>query len=475
MEKWLKEKVQSEIIPAIADFIKIPNQSRLYDAEHSTNGLQEKACQFSIDFAEKQGLKGLSIDFIQEEGKTPALLAIVEPFAGSSGEITESLKKTILMYGHIDKQPPLTDDWSEGLGPWKPVIKDGKLYGRGGADDGYAWFSCLMLARALQEHNMPHNRLVFFFETDEESGSRDLMYYLMKYKEKIQKPALIFCLDSGTTDYDHMCLTTTLRGVVCFRLRVDVLTQGVHSGSSSGVAPSSFRILRKILDEFENADTGELPKELYVDVPHDKYAQAMTLIDVMGGEIDFKFPLLEGVEKMGNSGFQTYMNRIWRPQLSITGVKGLPDCDVAGNVLLPFTELTCSLRLPPSKKAEDAQTFIKEFFDKVKVPSNAKFTCDVYKGGSGFECPAYSEAMLKVINKAGEEAFDKPVLYYGEGGSIPFLNDIKNVFPEAQFIVTGVLGPESNAHGPDEMLHLGYLEKLVLSMAKVLRDSPGAL
>ena len=187
MEEWLRKKVKSDLLPAVANFIKIPNQSRAYDPEWATNGLQEKACQFAIDFAAAQKLKGYSLEFIQEEGKTPALLAIVEPFAGSS-EMTEDLKKTILMYGHIDKQPPLTEKWAEGLGPWNPVIRDGKLYGRGGSDDGYAWFSCIMIAKALQEHNVPHNRLVLFFETDEESGSRDQMYYLNKFKGKIGDP-----------------------------------------------------------------------------------------------------------------------------------------------------------------------------------------------------------------------------------------------------------------------------------------------
>ena len=274
--------------------------------------------------------------FIEEKGKTPALLAIVEPFAGN-GKVDESLEKTILMYGHIDKQPPLLGEWSEGLGPHTPVIRDGKLYGRGGNDDGYAWFSCVLMAKALQEHNIPHNRLVFFFETDEESGSRDLMYYLTKYKEKIGEPSLIFCLDSGTTDYEHMCLTTSLRGVICFKLRVDVLTQGLHSGSSSGIVPSSFRIMRNILNQFENSNNGDLIPELYVDIPADNYKQAKDLIDLKGGKIDFKFPMVEGLDSMGHTGFQDYINRIWKPQLSITGIDGLPPNSKAGNVLLPYT------------------------------------------------------------------------------------------------------------------------------------------
>ena len=474
MEKWLREKTKEELIPAICEFIKIPNQSRLYDPEWATNGLQEKACQFAIDFADAQKLKGYSITFIQEEGKTPALLGIVDPFAGS-GEMNENLKKTILMYGHIDKQPPLIGEWSEGLGPHTPVIRDNKLYGRGGNDDGYSWFSCVLLAKALQENNLPHNRLVFFFETDEESGSRDLIYYLNKYKEKIGTPSLIFCLDSGTTDYEHMCLTTSLRGVINFSLRVDVVHQGLHSGSSSGVVPSSYRILRNILEQFENSNNGDMPLELYVDIPADKYQQAKHLIEVKGGKIDFQFPLVDGVETMGNTGFQEYINRIWKPQLAVTGIDGLPSCSNSGNVLLPYTKINCSLRLPPTKCPEEAKKDLTAFFSKVNIPQNGKFTFEIQKGGSGFTCPSYSEGVLKVINESGGSSYGTPVLYYGEGGSIPFLNDIKNCFPGAQFIVTGVLGPKSNAHGPDEMLHLGYLEKLVVAMGKILRDVPNEL
>ena len=474
LEKTLRQMTKDDLIPAISEFIEIPNQSRLFDPEWDTNGLQEKACQLAIDFAKKQDIQNMTIDFIQEKGKTPALLAIIEPF-NAGKPVPESLNKTVLMYGHIDKQPPLHGKWSEGLGPHTPVIRDGKLYGRGGNDDGYAWFSCVLIAKALQQNKLPHNRMVLFFETDEESGSRDLMYYLEKLKDKIGKPSLIFCLDSGTTDYEHMCLTTTLRGLVVFKLRVDVLDYGVHSGSSSGVVPSSYRILGDILQQFEDSGNGDVPPEFYVDIPEDNYKQAMDLIKAKGGRIDFEFPTIDGLQTMGSSGFQDYINRIWKPQLSITGIDGLPPCSKAGSVLLPFSEVTCSMRLPPSKDAREAKRQVAEFFSKVEVPHNAKFTYDVFKAGTGFMCPRYSESVLKVINECGAQTFEKPVLYYGEGGSIPFLNDIKNTFPGAQFVVTGVLGPKSNAHGPDEMLHLGYLENLVVSIGKIMREMPEAL
>lgn len=473
MEDWLSKQVKENLIPVISDFIKIPNQSRNFDSEWETNGFQQQACEFCMNWAEKQGVKGMTQEYIKEEGKPPVVLAIIEPFAGSKETVTPELEKTIFMYGHIDKQPPLEDKWSEGLGPWKPVIKNNRLYGRGGVDDGYAFFTSVMIVRALQEFNYPHNRIVLFYETDEESGSRDLVYFLNKLKSKIGEPSVVYCLDSGCVDYDHMCLTSTLRGFVMFNLRVDVVTQAQHSGDSSGVVPGSFRILRNILDQFEDSQTGKVISDFYVDIPAEKYLQAEELLKSFGGSIDFKFPKVEGCEDMGNSGLQNYLNRIWRPMLTITGIEGIPSLEKAGNVLRPYTTVKCSLRLPPSLNETQTKEALKNFFDNVKVPHNAKVSYEFLNYGSGFECPTYQKNFLEIIKKSGQESFNKPVLFYGEGGSIPFLNDLKVMFPKAQFIVTGLIGPEANAHGPDEMLELGAYHNLTIALAKIMRDSPG--
>ena len=475
LKKWLHDAMEEKLIPAITDFIKIPNQSRSYDKDWATNGLQKKACQYAIDYAHSLDIKGIQLEYHIEEGRTPVVIGVIDPFPGKGKQVTENLKKTILMYGHIDKQPPLTEQWSEGLHPYIPVRKGNKLYGRGGADDGYAFFSCATIIKALQANDIPHNRIVLFFETDEESSSKDLMYYLKHFKQRIQTPEVIFCLDSGNLDYHHMYLTTTLRGVINFKLRIDVLKNAVHSGDAGGVVPASFRILRKILNDFENSNNGELPANLYVNIPHDKYEQATQLIEDLGGNIDFKFPFVGDTQPMSATPLKNYLGRIWRPQLAITGIDGLPSTATAGNVLLPFTQIKCSLRLPPSLDAEKARTFINEYFANVKPLYNAKFTYEIMEVGSGFVSPRFTNKFLETIKAAGEEAFGKPMLFYGEGGSIPFLNQIKNVFPESQFVVTGLLGPESNAHGPDEMLRLDYLEKLVVSIANILQNAPGSI
>ena len=460
MYDWVAEQVDKDIVPMIEDFIRIPNQSRLFDPEWNTNGLQQKACNFCIDWALKLGIKGLKLELVEDEGKTPLVLGVVD--------VPD--KPTVLMYGHIDKQPPLTEDWDEGLHPHKPVIRDGKLYGRGAADDGYAFFASMLMVRALQKHNIQHNRIVFFFETDEESGSRDLLYYLQKFKDTVKEPSLVICLDSGCCDYEHLCLTTTLRGNVVFTVKAEVTYEGVHSGDASGMIPDSYRVLNEMLSRFENPKTGRLPSEFYVNVPSDKYEQAYSMIKQFNGKVDFKFPFLQGVQPMEEDGFKQYMNRIWSPTLTYIGMQGMPSLNQAGNVLRKSTTLRMSLRIPPSLNKVKAKEQVEAFFAKQKPINNAKVTVTVDKFGQGFVAPPYSQELKKAISEASNEFFGKEAIYYGEGGSIPFINDLATLFPKSQFIVTGTLGPESNAHGPNEMLNLPYMKKLILSLTKVLAE-----
>ena len=458
--KWLNEQMDSNLIPVIEDFIRIPNQSRAFDPEWETNGLQQKACHFCMDWAKKQDVKGLTLELIEEKGRTPVVLGIIEAPTKD--------KPTVLMYGHIDKQPPLLGEWDEGLHPYEPVTRDGKLYGRAGADDGYAFFASLLMIKALQRNGVDHNRVVLYFETDEESGSKDLIYFLKQRQEQIGTPSLVICLDSGCCDYEHLCLTTTLRGVCNFSLKCSLTKEGVHSGSSSGIIPDSFRVLKELIDRFEDPKTGRLPTDLYVNVPSDKYDQAESLIKEMGGKIDFGFPFLEGVEPMEQDGFKQYMNRIWNPTLTYIGVEGIPDISQCGNVLRPHTTLKLSVRLPPTLKKEKAEEVIKKFFTENKALYNAKVECEIDGVGQGFNSPAFDKKLKALIDEAGKMSFGKESLYYGEGGSIPFINELATMYPDSQFIVTGVLGPQSNAHGPNEFLHLPFMKKLIVSLTRVL-------
>lgn len=458
IDKFVTDNFEATVVEPLKEFIRIPNQSRNYDKDYLTNGLLENACNFVMDWARKQGLENFSVEMIKDKDRTPCVLAVVDkPDA-----------PTILMYGHIDKQPPLTDKWREGLGPYLPVIEGERLYGRGGADDGYAFFACVFIAKALQKFGAQKHRFVFFFECDEESGSKDLVHYLDSNAAKIGTPEMVICLDSGTVDYEHLSLTTTLRGVVVFTVKVEVTKEGVHSGAASGIIPDTFVVARDIFDKFQCPRTGQLIPELYVNIPKDKYIQACDLITELKN-IDYKFPFLSGVKPITSDPLQQQLNRHWNPTCTLIGFDGLPRPGSCGNVMNPVTTYVFSVRLPPTLPHATAITAIKNFFENTKHPSGAKVTITDIHGGSGLNVNAYSQKTLDLLDQSARKYFNKVPLYIGEGGSIPFLNDIQNKFKSSEILVAGVLGPESNAHGPNEFIHLGYTKNLIRSFVHFFR------
>ena len=462
IEDFLNKEYKDTVIPTIEEFIKIENQSRAFDPQWETNGWNEKVCKFAVDFAKKIGVECKTLIIDEEKGKTPVVVLVAEP---------ETFESNILMYGHLDKQPPLTEEWTDGLKPYVPITRDGKLYGRGGADDGYAFFTSALILKALQKFKLLKSRVVLFFETDEESGSKDLIYFLEKNKNHVGNPDLVICLDSGCADYNHMCLTTTLRGVMNFRVKVEVLKNGVHSGMGSGIVPDSFRIGRKIIEQIEVSDNGQLLLEdFYTNIPDDKYKEACDLVKSVGGKVDFQFPFLDGVHPTVEDGLKQYLNRNWMPQLTLIAMDGVPNVKNAGNVLRPFTTFGFSMRLPPNLPKEKAEGTLNDFFAKKLVrPYNAKVTHEIVGLGQGFNAPTIDPNLNALIQEACQKSYGKPCLFYGEGGSIPFINELNAKFPKSQFIVTGVLGPLSNAHGPNEFLHLAYLNKLLLTLTHILK------
>ncbi len=458
MLKYLETELKENVIPNLMEFIKIENVSRIFDKNWETNGMQMKALNFMLDWYKKQKLENSSVHVLQEKGRTPCLLIVVE---------NKSSNKNVLMYGHIDKQPPLTEKWRDGLGPYTPVIENGKLYGRGGADDGYAFFTSVLILKALQKFKLKHDRTVLYFETDEESGSKDLIYFLEKNMKLVGKPDLVVCLDSGTYDYKHFCVTTTLRGCVIANLKVSVIREGIHSGLGSGIVPDNFRVIRHLLSEFEDVKTGKIPS-LEVDIPEDKYQQAYNFVKEFNGEYNFSYPFLDGVQKMEKNGFRNYLGKCWMPTLTITGINDIPTCENGGNVLRPSTTVKLSIRLPPTLNGDKAIEILNNHFMNTKPLYNAKVELTDINAGTGFNCKTFDEKLIKIMENSAKKHFGDNMLYYGEGGSIPFINDLAVFFPKAQFIITGVLGPDSNAHGPNEFIHLSYLEKLTKSMTEIL-------
>ena len=447
------------IIPALTDYLRIPNQSPAYDPDWNRNGHMDRAVELVVDWVRAQNVPGLSLDVVRLDGRTPLVFI----------EVPGQTQETVLLYGHLDKQPPM-HGWNEGLGPWTPVISDGKLYGRGGADDGYAGFASLTAIQALQDQGLPHARCVIIIEADEESGSDDLPYYITALKDRIGSPSLVICLDSGCGNYDQLWVTNSLRGLVTGTLSVSTLTEGVHSGAASGVVPSSFRVLRQVLSRLEDERTGEiLPPELYADIPAERLGQAEAAAGVLGSSVSAMFPFQVGAAPVTGENDALLLNRTWRPQLEITGAAGLPSLDQAGNVLRPLTAVQLSLRLPPTVDPDRAMACVKALLEK-DPPYGATVRFEPSLGASGWNAPALVPWLEQSLKRASQEFFGREACYMGEGGTIPFMGMLGEQFPQAQFMITGVLGPHSNAHGPNEFLELSTGVKLTCCVARVLAD-----
>ena len=449
----------SSIIPTLNEYLTIPNQSPAYDTNWHSNGYMDQAVELIVKWLQAQEVSGLTLEVIRLVGRTPLLFI----------EIPGDSAETVLLYGHLDKQPPM-EGWNEGLGPWQPVSKNGRLYGRGGADDGYAAFASLTAIKALKLQGVPCARCVIVIEACEESGSGDLPYYIDALKERIGTPSLVICLDSGCGNYDQLWITSSLRGLATGTLTVSTLTEGVHSGAASGIVPSTFRILRQLLSRLEDEKSGEIvPRELYVEIPNERLRQVAATAQVLGATVYSEYPFQSGTIPVTREIGQALCNRTWRPQLEITGAAGLPPLDNAGNVLRPVTAAKVSLRLPPTADAKAATALLQQLFEK-DPPYGAKVTFASEQCASGWNAPALEPWLEESLKRASLEFFGKEACYMGEGGTIPFMAMLGEKFPRAQFMITGVLGPQSNAHGPNEFLDLATGMRLTCCVARVLVD-----
>lgn len=445
------------IVPTITEYIKIPNKSPAFDPDWEANGYMEEAMQLTLKWLEAHPLKGAKIHVGRLPGRTPLLLI----------DVPGDVDKTVVLYGHLDKQPEM-EGWREDLGPWIPKYEDGKLYGRGGADDGYAVFASVCAIKALQEQGVKHARCVLMIEFSEESGSPDLPPYVDHFADVIGSPDLVICLDSGAGNYDQLWCTTSLRGLAGGVMRVDVLREGVHSGDASGVVPSSFRVARQLLSRVEDEVSGKVFLEgLQAEIPEERIEQARLAADALGTEVYDKFPFVDGMGPAASDEVELVLNRTWRPSLSIVGQDGVPSCQAGGNVLRPYTSLKLSFRLPPTLPAEEASELIKKTLSE-NPPYGAKVTLDFEEAATGWNAPKLEPWLIECLDDVSNTFYGKPTLNMGEGGSIPFMGMLGEKFPKAQFVVTGVLGPASNAHGPNEFLHVPFAKKLNACMAHVL-------
>lgn len=461
-----------DIVRQITDYIAIPAKSPGFDPEWQQHGYIDTVLRNAAAWVEAQKVEGLKLEVVRLPGRTPVLFFEVPATKAGSTQ-------TILMYGHLDKQPEFTG-WRNDLGPWTPKYEDGKLYGRGGADDGYAVYASIAAVQALKAQGKPHARIVGLIETCEESGSYDLLPYVDALRPRLGDVSLVICLDSGAGNYDQLWLTTSLRGLAGGTLKVQILTEGVHSGDASGLVPSSFRIMRQVLDRLEDSKTGRLlPQSFHCEVPADRLAQAQATAAILGDEVYKRFPWAHA-DCGGSTAFalptttdpvQALINRTWTPTLSVTGAEGFPALQDAGNVLRPYTAFKLSLRLPPLVDAAAAVQELKTLLED-NAPYQAKVTFEGTGAASGWNAPPTTDWFEQALNAASLAHFGAPVGYIGQGGTIPLMNMLSQGFPQAQMMVCGVLGPRSNAHGPNEFLHVPYAKRLTAAVAEVMARMP---
>jgi acetylornithine deacetylase/succinyl-diaminopimelate desuccinylase-like protein len=465
-----------DLVGQLSDYIEIPAKSPAFDPNWQKAGYLETVLQRAATWVEAQKVPGLKLEVLRLPGRTPVMF-----FEVAATRSTHSASQTILMYGHLDKQPEF-DGWRAGLGPWTPKYLDGKLYGRGGPDDGYAAYAAITAIQALKEQKVEHPRIVGLIETCEESGSPDLLPYIDVLKPKMGDVGLVICLDSGAGNYDQLWLTTSLRGMAAGVLKVEILTEGIHSGDASGLVPSSFRIMRQVLDRLEDSETGRLlPQNFHCEMPVERKQQAQATAAILGDQIYKRFPWAHH-DCGGSTLFaipttldpvEALVRRTWMPTLSVTGAEGFPALKDAGNVLRPYTAFKLSLRLPPLIDAAAAVAELKALLED-NAPYQAKVTFHAQGASSGWNAPTTAPWFEQALNSASMAHFQAPVGYIGQGGTIPLMNLLSQGFPKAQMMVCGVLGPKSNAHGPNEFLHVPYAKKLTAAVAQVMAQFPSS-
>lgn len=421
-----------------------------------------------VDWVKKQEVPGLTVDVVTLPNRTPLIFVEIE----STIKDKENAP-TILLYAHYDKQPPLRP-WSEGLDPYVPVIREGPfagkwLYGRGGADDGYGLPASLIAIQALREQNIEYGRVIILAEGCEESGSGDLPIYMDHLKERIGNPDLVVCLDSGAGNYETMWMTTSLRGVMSFKLRVSLMSEGVHSGTGSGIVASSFRVARQLLSRLEDEKTGVVVDDLQVEIPDDRVVQAQKCGVELGDDFLNKLPKLQGVSNVSEDATELLLNGTWRPTVCVVGVDGIPPTANGGNVLRSYTTLKVSIRLPPTLDPKKAEEAVRRILLS-NPPYGAHVSIDDIHAAGGWASLPFKQWTTQAFDKAAQTYFGRPAQYLGEGGTIPFLGLLQRKFPEAQFCVTGILGPKSNAHSIDEGFPIEFAKKLTCCISTIVSE-----
>jgi len=463
IEPFVSRTFEKDVVPALMNFIRIPNCSPSYDKDWQTNGFQEQAALYIKEWVESQNMQNTYVHILQEKNRTPFIYIEVEATKKDDS-------RSILMYGHFDKQPPL-DGWSDGLGPRTPVIKDNHLYGRGGADDGYGVFAAVTAVKCAQAHNWPLPRITIIIEGAEESYTQDLEFYVDFLKDEIGNPSLIVCLDSGCEDYKRLWVTSSLRGLISVNLKVSLLSQGVHSGIFGGLVAESFMVLRNLMDRIEDPLTAKiLLEDLFVEIPENRRNEIKEVVKILAKDVINNIPFEAGVKPLSEDMEELVVNNTWKPYLCVLGADGFPEASTAGNVLRPFTQVKLSIRLPPMVDSAKGGQKVVEVLTS-NPPYNAVVEAKITDTCDGWNMSNFSERLKNITNTASQRFYaGNEIQYNGEGGSIPFVQILNNKYKNSDFLVLGVTGPGSNIHGLDENLDLDFCRRLICCLAYVLSD-----
>ena len=450
------------VVPLLMEYGRIPALSPAYDPEWESHGELDRAAELYADWARSRTLPGAVVEVVRIDGLSPTVLIDVP---ASDGDATG----TVLVYGHYDKQPPFVG-WSAGRGPWAPTLEGDLLYGRGMADDGYAMPSAVVALEAVRAAGGRHARCVILIEGSEESGSPHLRQVLARLADRIGIPDLVIALDSSSPTPERLWVTTSLRGAVVGTLTVEVLDHGVHSGSAGAVVPSSFRIVRHLLDRIEDADSGDLRlPELVVDPPPGTLEAAGRMAAALAeaGLDGTTFPVVPGLALQGATRADQAVRTAWLASVAVVGADGLPQTVDAGAVLRPSTSLKLVVRIPPTCDADAADAAIATALT-ADPPYGARVTWTGEQSAGGWAAPAFDPWLSEALDRASLAAFGRPSAQVGEGGTIPFLGWLADQFPASQILALGVLVPGSNHHGPDESLHLPTAERVTGAVAALL-------
>jgi acetylornithine deacetylase/succinyl-diaminopimelate desuccinylase-like protein len=446
-------------VEVLSEYVTIPCLSPDFDPDWEANGAMTKATDLFATWARSRPCAENKVEIVTLPGRTPCLLV---EFAATNGREG----KAALIYGHLDKQPPL-GDWREGLDPFTPVREGDRLYGRGTADDGYAFFAAIGAIETLEAAGVPHGRILVLIESSEESASEDLDAYLEALDQRFGDLALICCLDSGGPSYDRLWTTTSLRGLVDGVLRIDVLTESIHSGLGSGVIPSSFRVLRELLDRVDDSATGDvrLP-ECWVEIPAERHREIEALAQSGLSEVR-SLPIVDGLRLEAEDLATLIARGTWQAGLEVTGAEGLPRVVEAGNLYRAQTTVKLSLRIPPTADVAAVAAALQRVLT-IDPPQGARVTFTPGHASEGWNAPNLAPWLADAAERSSSSYFSNPASGYGVGGSIPFMAALGAKYPNAQFFSTGALGPDSNAHGINESLFLPAAKAITASIAEIV-------